>query len=854
MLLYDILLFKQPRIKNNIECSKKNTSNVVFLLLVLYFINMSMYINRPLANEIKKTAQKVIILEGARAVGKTMMAKTELSEFHYESLADSSTYHYAKYDLSGWLQTLPIPTIIDEAQLIPELPLAVKEIVDRIPQNSICFILTGSASITRNGLNGQDPLTRRSRRFSLNPLTRREINMNTSQNVVDMLWSKRPNARYESSLNQADILRYMSIGGFPAYVNSAATMSKEVRRRNIKDDIDNVLGDTILPDEKLDSSIARVVLKELLATPGGIINLKRTGDLAHIDPRTVERYISIFERRFLVRILPNLKTAANRQTIARSKIHPADSAFAIEILLQSGKDISENRVLYGQVFESFVVNQIISEIDWSKRATDVFYWREAGNQPREVDLVLVQDNELIGVEVKSNIHVDRTDFAGLAKLKNSDSRFVRGYVVYQGTKPIDFGGGMWAIPLSALWDYEGFEEIEKYEKVVSFDRHAIEGETHMKIESDNSIEFDANIFLSYRHSDNDYLQGAILKFKDALMSAYEYKYGHKLRIFTDQAISWGSQWQDVLDENIEKANILLAAITPRYMRSEPCIDELLGFSARVSGKNGNRILPLIWQSVSDSPGFNHDSPAWKIISDTQRISVEDLAYKDTQTLEYKKRMADIAQKLHDVIVEQNEQISTAVDEKIEKMNTEDTSDGKLNVLERMSELENQYNNISEYSQNVQLYFSKVASHLNSNPLSVNPSATDILRWSVSVASQSRADVEKLDQSISEMVDVWNTYYEILVGYIDLVGTMPDGASKNEQISSVLNTLEQLHREVRLDEKSDEVISTLRMLGSFAKPLYPLTSSFEKAYNFIKNVETQVAALEQRARRLQQQGK
>lgn len=52
----------------------------------------SRYITRPLAKQLSNTSRKVVILEGARAVGKTLMMKTELSGFNYVSLADNGTY------------------------------------------------------------------------------------------------------------------------------------------------------------------------------------------------------------------------------------------------------------------------------------------------------------------------------------------------------------------------------------------------------------------------------------------------------------------------------------------------------------------------------------------------------------------------------------------------------------------------------------------------------------------------------------------------------------------------------------------------------------------------------------------
>ena len=113
------------------------------------------YIARPLAKTIRSAKSKVIILEGARAVGKTMMMRREFTSLGYQyfTLADGNTFRLASKDLESWISDLPIPAIVDEAQRIPGLPLAVKERVDGIASDSPLFILTGSASINKYGLD-----------------------------------------------------------------------------------------------------------------------------------------------------------------------------------------------------------------------------------------------------------------------------------------------------------------------------------------------------------------------------------------------------------------------------------------------------------------------------------------------------------------------------------------------------------------------------------------------------------------------------------------------------------------------------------------------------------------------------
>lgn len=422
----------------------------------MYILFMTDYLLRPLAFTLLHAKRKTVILEGARAVGKTMMAQRQLvpAGFAYETLADPSTYELASTDLYGWLRSLTTPVIIDEAQRIADLPLAVKEIVDAMPSGSIRFLLTGSALINRNGLDGQDPLARRAQRFTMCPLTQREIR-HISHSIVDDLWDGDPNGDFDSGITRPELFDLMAAGGFPEYRQEYSTYEDWERERLITDDIRTVLGDTILPDEKLDVVIAENILDRLLCVPGGIMNASALGSALALDRRTVERYVGIFMRRFLIHALPNIRTAPNRQTFSRAKIHPVDTSLSMQTMLSKGRDPLTSPVDFGNLLESFVVNQIIPATQWSSQHPDCFYWRQPGTNPKEVDLVMSRRNRLVGVEVKSSSTITREDFKGLVELAKDD-RFHRGYLIYTGARIMKWPGNLWALPVTALWDGNAF--------------------------------------------------------------------------------------------------------------------------------------------------------------------------------------------------------------------------------------------------------------------------------------------------------------------------------------------------------------------------------------------------------------
>ncbi|MGH3428212.1 MAG: AAA family ATPase, partial [Mycobacteriales bacterium] len=236
---------------------------------------------------------KIVIVEGPRAVGKSTFARhlVELGFFaSYSTLSDPTTRLAAEQDPTGWLQSLRRPAIIDEAQLLSELPLALKEFVDTQLQPGNQFLLTGSASLGRSGLGGADPLARRSRRYEMRPLTLAEINgwAPYTPSLVDQLFDGEPNAGTYAVSNGSRLTGLLQRGGFPSYAFSSDSLNKAALSAQIRSDIDSVLGDHVLPDERFDAYRARSILDALVRVPGGMLNVTELGKQIGLDRRTVD--------------------------------------------------------------------------------------------------------------------------------------------------------------------------------------------------------------------------------------------------------------------------------------------------------------------------------------------------------------------------------------------------------------------------------------------------------------------------------------------------------------------------------------------------------------------------------------
>ena len=105
------------------------------------------YIYRRISNTIKHIADvmPVVIVTGARQVGKSTMLQKEFSSYDYITLDDYALMEQARLDpQSLWAGKESL--IIDEAQKCPQLFHAIKQAVDA-SNRSKRFILSGSANL-----------------------------------------------------------------------------------------------------------------------------------------------------------------------------------------------------------------------------------------------------------------------------------------------------------------------------------------------------------------------------------------------------------------------------------------------------------------------------------------------------------------------------------------------------------------------------------------------------------------------------------------------------------------------------------------------------------------------------------
>ncbi len=389
----------------------------------------------------------VVLIHGPRQCGKTTLARLagDLRGYLYFSFDDASTLGAATADPVGFVADLPDRTILDEVQRAPGLFTAIKAAVDR-NRTAGRFLLTGSANVLLVPRLA-DSLAGRMGILRLHPLAQCEV-AGRRPRFLEALFAGAFKTRRSERLGRA-LAELIAAGGYPA----ALVRSTPRRRANWYRDYIESLVQRDVRDLARISSLD--VLPRLLAVAASqTARLLNVSDLAtpfQLTRPTIRDYVTLLERVFLLEQLPPWHSNRLTRLVKTPKLHLGDTGVACALLGVDGEALWSDRTVFGQLLETFVVQELRRQASW--RDDDVRFYHFRDRDGAEVDLVLERANQVAGVEIKAAATVTRSDFRGLRKLKEAaGKRFAVGVVLYDGEASLPFGDGFFAIPIRALWE------------------------------------------------------------------------------------------------------------------------------------------------------------------------------------------------------------------------------------------------------------------------------------------------------------------------------------------------------------------------------------------------------------------
>ena len=240
---------------------------------------------------------------------------------------------------------------IDEAQKIKNAGWGLKIMVDEIP--GIKIIATGSSSFELAGQVGE-PLTGRKINLTLYPVSQMEL-----RNLYN-------NYELESRLEE-----FMVYGSYPEVV---ANDDVDEKRRILNEIVGSYLLKDILEMEKVKGSKVLLDLLRLLAFQvGNEVSLSELGRQLGLDYKTVERYLDLFEKSFIVYNLRGFSRNLRKEITKKSKYYFLDNGIRNAIIANFNPFNLRDDV--GALWENFMFTEMIKSGSYKNRYANRYFWR-----------------------------------------------------------------------------------------------------------------------------------------------------------------------------------------------------------------------------------------------------------------------------------------------------------------------------------------------------------------------------------------------------------------------------------------------------------------------------------------------
>lgn len=350
-----------------------------------------MKIKRIIQKQVEKSIfkGKIIVIYGARQVGKTTLVREILRKFPEKSEyfncdepdIRSAFSEKTSTEIKAFIGNKKI-VVLDEAQRVKNIGLTLKLIADNFPE--IQIIATGSSSFDLSN-EIAEPLTGRKIEFHLHPFSMEELIQAFSKLELNRLLEQR-----------------MIFGMYPEIALGGAEAS-----RNLKNLASSYVYKDILQYQHLKNpEVLEKLLQALALQAGNEVSYNELASLTGINKNTVASYIRILESAFIIfRLGPWSRNSRNELKKLR-KIYFFDNG--IRNALINNLNPLDLRQDTGALWENFIISERMKHN--ANHAIDArsYFWRT--KQKQEIDYLEEKNGKVSGFELKwnkDNFHIPK---------------------------------------------------------------------------------------------------------------------------------------------------------------------------------------------------------------------------------------------------------------------------------------------------------------------------------------------------------------------------------------------------------------------------------------------------------------
>lgn len=383
----------------------------------------------------------VIALTGARQTGKSTLLNNEplFADYLHVSLDDLATMAQAHDDPQGFVDQAEW-MVIDEAQRVPELFIAVKKAVD--DNKSRRFVLSGSANFLLLR-QVQESLAGRAGYNILRQPTWSEWHGAAKPSwLTALLEGVLPSE--QDTAPPGDMKEALLTGFLPAIRDRTSEQAGLFWDSYVQTYVERDL-----PGISAVSSIVnyRKVMHAVAIATGSLLEYTAVANNTGVSASTVARYVETLRTAHLLDLVPPAALAATASVRRNWKPYLFDTGLICS-LLGKKTPASVDDALAGHLFEALVCMTIQTFADFDRFSVSFARTRRAPQH--EVDFIIERDQKKAAVEVKLSNQVSWADTEHLRWYMGQDQACSAGIIVYAGTRVVHLARNLAAVPWTLL--------------------------------------------------------------------------------------------------------------------------------------------------------------------------------------------------------------------------------------------------------------------------------------------------------------------------------------------------------------------------------------------------------------------
>lgn len=324
---------------------------------------------------------KALLIFGARQTGKSTLVENLLKNQDQESIVLNGDDADVRELLSDTTATKLKSIIgnkkiilIDEAQRIKNVGLTLKLITDQV--KNVQPIATGSSAFELLS-QVNEPLTGRKYEFMLYPVSFQEM------------------VNYHGLLTEKRLIEHrMQFGYYPEIVTNAGEEKERLKLLAGS----YLYKDLLMLEQIKKPALLEKLLNALALQLGSEVNYNELGQLIASDRKTVEKYIDLLKKAFVIFELPAFSRNVRNEIKKGKKIYFYDCGIR-NAVINNFKSMN-SRADTGALWENFVIAERIKFLNNNEKEAQHFFWRTT--QQQEIDLIEENEDGLKAFECKWN--------------------------------------------------------------------------------------------------------------------------------------------------------------------------------------------------------------------------------------------------------------------------------------------------------------------------------------------------------------------------------------------------------------------------------------------------------------------